>query len=79
MQAVPDPTAKPALAYPLCPHLHIRRAAVISVPHFEWPRLQKHRLDLLHRKLAQAGLEPAHFLAERKGHGNGGGGKEGKK
>lgn len=53
------------------------RAAVISVPHFEWPRIEKHRLDLLRHKLAQAGLEPAHFLLEgrkkKKKKGQGGG------
>ncbi len=55
---------------------NMNRAAVISVPHFEWPRLEKHRLDLLRKKLAQAGLEPAHFLAARKNGGGGGGGKK---
>lgn len=37
-------------------------AAVISVPHFEWPSQERQRLALLQKKLANAGLEPAHFL-----------------
>lgn len=39
-------------------------AALISIPHFEWPKKNpKERMDLMKRKLKHAGLEPCDFLA----------------
>ncbi len=44
--------------------LHMRNqwSAVISLPHFEWPKHEKQRLPLIQRKLAGTGLEPRDFL-----------------
>ena len=39
-------------------------AALISIPHFEWPKKDvKERFDMMKRKLKHAGLEPCDFLS----------------
>jgi hypothetical protein len=43
-------------------HMKNQWSAVISLPHFEWPKNEKQQLSVLKKKLAQTGLEPSHFL-----------------
>lgn len=46
-------------------------SAMISIPHFQWPKNARERLDFMRRKLKYAGLDPSDFLDEKLMEGDG--------